>query len=536
MPDYLQEGSFPYMKRPYPKEIPFVDTVSFVRFCGGYREKWVRHRADHPGELDLAYIDDDGEPKYRWELVAERIDPYLEMGYSDIIISLDNVPYAMAAYESEGSYGQVAPPRDYKEWERFVEGLCRELVRLYGSEVPNSWAFRMGTENNSATRGSKHTFDGDHDQWIKWYDHSAAAVNRVLPDAKFGPGEFGGGIHPEEGPEPPKVNYVKLGEHCVTGTNTSTGETGAPLDFLANSSHAVPRWVDGKLYGMVNPQQRVDNNVTSYRRILKGRPEFANIPIYIFQSGFLISELFYEDRQIATNEPGGRGAAWTFHHVIGMKEAEPRMKGIWHWASGDALGFREGERKSYILDGRGWVFSILDHLRRGDAYVLATPPSEDETVYKSLFVKRDDSYYLVTSVFNADRSNTSTKKITTKIPAEHMQFESTLKVELVQLTEDNNVHRTIKNDLAREGFLEPEFVEHERLLASIIQMGGAAARDFVEKDIDKYEETVTDSLTLRAFDGSLEKKDGGYLVTFDAEPDCVTVVTFNHKPASPIQK
>jgi hypothetical protein len=534
VPDYLLRTSFPYRKRPYAKEVLFVDTVSFVRFNGGYAKAWMeRLGIDDPRELDLAYVDENGELQYRWELVAGRINPYLECGYQNLIISLDNVPYDMAAYESQGSYGQVAPPRDYEEWGRFIEGLCRHPVELYGFDLPNSWTYRMGTENNGAWRGCTHTFDGDHEQWIQWYDYTSAAVKKVLPGAKFGPGEFAGRVV-AEGVEEPMVDYVKLFEHCRSGRNYATGKSGAPLEFLANSSHCCPRYVDGKVFGCGDPRDRAEWNRSSYEALRGQFEEYADLPIYTFQFGCLQSEQQYEGKNLQTCEPGGRGAAWTFHTIVEMKETVPNLKGIWHWGVIEPFLPRSaGDVARSLLRSNGWVYSIFDYCQGGDSYVIDAPDSSDGTMYKLLFVTKGDVAYIMAGAFNQDSDNFTPRKLNLTLPKGLLPARIDKgTMGQVWITEKDCVYAEVKKDLAEEGLLKPGYAQNN-LLAAVGQMvdreDADRAREFLGANCDKYERMTIDSLTLKPFEGELEESGDDCTVSFEIVPGSVNAIVFNHE-------
>jgi len=548
VPDFLLKTSFPYKKRPYPEEILFVDKISIVRFLGGWSPRWTWGEAgDDIKQGDLAYVDEKGEVKYRWNLLKPRLDPYIQMGYTQPIITLDNVPYDLAAYESQGGYGQVAPPRDYEEWGRFIEELCRQLVKLYGFEMVNSWSFKIGNEVHGASRGKQHTFDGDHDDFVAMYDWTAAAVKKVLPGARFGPAEFAGRIW-EEGPEPPAVNWMKLADHCVNGQNFATGQAGSPFDFLSNSAYgAAWRLQDGRLSGTIDPRWRLRVSLGSYANILGRHESLRNIPIYTFQFGVLGSEYKYNGRPVGSSEPGGRGAAWTFHVLMGMKESlKERLEGNWHWGAAEHLGEKDGKTR-YLLYGYGWVHSVLDHLVGGDAYVLGAPDLEGEktdfsldtdfstdfsldTVCKVLFVRKGDSYYVVTSAINLDRSVKERRAISISIPREQMDLGERKEVQWVSLTEENCPFRAVKKDLAAEGLLKPAFKDIE-LLAYVFAMGGHPGRDYVLENYARYEALQIESLTLGPFSGTLEETEGGYELTYSVEPSSVTVIAINHRPS-----
>ncbi len=74
VPDFLLRTSFPYRKRPQPQEILFTDSISIVRFLGGYDQKWTGE-ARQGKEADLAYVASDGKAAYRFDLIPPRLDP-----------------------------------------------------------------------------------------------------------------------------------------------------------------------------------------------------------------------------------------------------------------------------------------------------------------------------------------------------------------------------------------------------------------------------------------------------------------------------
>ena len=278
VPASLLKTSFPYRARPYPEEVLFTGTLSFVRFLGGWKPAWNAGEA-HGKDGDLAWRNSNGKIEYRWDLVAPRIDPYLKAGYKDLIISLDNVPWDLGETPTDGAYGQVSPPKDLREWDAFIEGLCRHLVKLYGPELPNRWAFRMGTEPNGA---AGHTFSGGQEKYVAMYDVTAKAVKRVLPGARFGPGEFSGSMSPE-GPAPPLVNHVKLAQHCH--------EAGVPFDFLANSVALGPA-LDGERVGRRSRPPR----------------EGRNEPEFLPERAGEISRFYWLHLHLSVRGPAERGA------------------------------------------------------------------------------------------------------------------------------------------------------------------------------------------------------------------------------------
>jgi hypothetical protein len=510
VPDFLLRTSFPYRKRPQPQEILFTDTVSIVRFLGGYgtSNRWKQQGEARLGkEADLAYVGGDGKIAYRFDLIPPRLDPYLQAGYRELIIDFDNVPWDLSAIHSEGEYGNNAPPRDYGEWRTFIEALCRKLVDLYGAATVGTWSFRMGAEPNG---GPDHTWHGTHEEYVKMYDATADAVKRVVPSARFGPGEFSGGVSPK-GPPPPFVNYVKLFQHCA--------ENHVPFEFLANSSHEVPTRASGRLQEMP-PDARVQLNVSSYRNVIHS----SQIPIYVFQFGVLFAEFpGAGERFLPTNEPGGRGAAWTFHVLLSMKEREPRLRGIWHWATVESLLPAQPQATQDLLYGNGWLYAVLDACIGGDAYILPVPNSAAGTVFKALFVRQEGRVMIVLSAFNVDRQVSATETVRLRIPETLAGREAKWTAEMVTLTDKNSVYNRVRSDLKQHNLLKPEYVDVP-VLAQIRDMGKPGALAFVREHYDTYERLQIETLTLKPFGGSLQSSPAGLDIQMEVTPGSVTAL------------
>jgi hypothetical protein len=512
VPDFLLRTSFPYRKRPQPQEILFTDTISLVRFLGGFgtTNRWKQQGEGRVGKgADLAYVGTDGKVAYRFDLIPPRLDPYLEAGYRELVIDLDNVPWDLSAYPSEGEFGNNAPPRDYREWHTFIEALCRKLVELYGAATVGTWSFRMGAESNG---GPNHTWHGSHDEYVKIYDATADAVKRVVPRARFGPGEFSGGILPK-GPPPPFVNYVKLFEHCA--------EKHVPFEFLANSSHGLPLRVGERLQ-QIAPDRRAQLNLASYRNVIGT----SRLPIYIFQFGILSAEFPGDGSPfLTTTEPGGRGAAWTFHVLLTMKEREPRLKGIWHWDTLESLspGRAHGPETKYLLCGNGWLYAVLDACLGGDAYLLPVPDSAASTLFKALFVRQEGGLTVVMSAFNVDRQVTKPEKVRLRIPQNLMGRGGNWRAKMVTLTDDNSVYSRIRSDLEHEGLLKPEYVRAP-VMAEVHAMGKPGAATFVRQHYGEYERLQTESLTLKSFSGSLQASATGLDIQMEMTPGSLTAL------------
>src|SRR3989339_1021451 len=391
VPEYLMQTSFPYRKRPYPKEILFQDTCTFTRILGG----WIPTRLwseDQTGpEADIVYRGEDGKLKYRWEKLEKRLRPYIDAGYTDLTFTLDNTPFCLAAEPNIGDYGQKAPPADFEEWGEFVEDFCLQLIKLYGYETASKFRFKQGNEIHRI-----HQFTGTQDEYFKQYDYSAAAVKKIFPNAEFGPGEYI--IWPVKDLNDDNVSYTELADHCVNGINAATGEKGVRFDFLPLSAYSIAeKGENGEILG-VDPDILAAKWDAFFDKIANRHEKLKNISREIHQFGMLQSEY-----GLATLEPGARGAAWFFHAIFSIRQAG--LDVLQHWFTGDELTV--SGKKKFILNGQGWLFSILDYTIGSDIWVLESPQqSPFKTKYKSIVAcdKSKNRTILITSALNVDRN------------------------------------------------------------------------------------------------------------------------------------
>src|SRR6266566_4194812 len=147
IPAYLTgpDVDLKYAAKPgMPREIPFVDSFTIVRFLGGYREDWLRkfQQLDERlgrRSLDYAIRQGDRSLHFRPELIRRRLEPYLSAGYRprDITIAFDNVPWDLAtrggAATEIGSWGRRSPPGDLGERTQVIRQFALDLQAYLGS-------------------------------------------------------------------------------------------------------------------------------------------------------------------------------------------------------------------------------------------------------------------------------------------------------------------------------------------------------------------------------------------------------------------
>lgn len=528
IPEWLCDPalSFPYRKKAQPKEVPFADHLTLVRLLGGWNPDW-RNGEVRPGtktsDYDLAYRDETGTIQYRWNLLTPRLDPYVNAGCG-LTLVLDNTPACFSKKPVYKSLGQAAPPDDLDEWGAFIEELCRQLVDHYGFHVTNSWRFRLGTECQGRER-----FDGTQEQFNAFYETTASAVKRVLPDAAFGPfnlaGNYDGGSN--------QISYLELAKYCITHR--------LPLDFAAVSIYSAPSVWKGALR-TTDPRFKAQQKVNFWKALEAAQPQLSGVSREVQECGILGSEF-----NVGGGEPGARGAAWHFDVMTTL--LENGLDRLWHWELFDPIP--HAGRFDFLLTGQGWLLCVLEHAVGGEAFALepdvapapeaptrqlrpvATFEREEPLRYpgrlfaRSLAVVKPDRVFLITSVYHEDRFVCTPQDITLTLPGEWVGTDFTIRQ--TALTRTNSVHWLIREDLDAAGLLDPAFAAVPGLLGQVIRMGGHEARLYVRKNWPKYERRMKNLLTLKPFEGTAKKVGDELKLTFRAAPPSVTAIVIEKR-------
>jgi xylan 1,4-beta-xylosidase len=180
-----------------PRIKPYISQVNAVYLLGGRqpdRNVWY-HGQNAAGTLR---VDFDG-------MIAQ-LKSMLDHGFTPWPV-LDNVPYAMSNPPQNNVFGNTAPPADERVWEQYVELALRAMVKAFGQTTVSGWWFRVGTEPDYIPGH----WAGTKEQYLDHYDHTVAALNRVVPEALVGPGNI---LNPVEGEYGVEVhNPWGLGHH-----------------------------------------------------------------------------------------------------------------------------------------------------------------------------------------------------------------------------------------------------------------------------------------------------------------------------------
>ena len=451
IPDYYSElGDFPYMRKDSPKEIPFADRITVSRFLGGWGPGFGGIKDVAEARMrDLVRRNDDGSIEYHWGGQMDYIKKYLDAGVSEVVLSIDNIPYDLADGAKIADFGQARPHKEIREWQTFFETFLNEMEKRYGTAFMNTVSFRVGTEFNRT-----HTYTGNLETYLEWYRAAAESVKKKFPRAQIGLCEICGWFEPGMD----NIDFVEV-------LNTLLAE-GVPVDFIANSSHAWPVWLDtGELIGCVDPRERAEKSVWLYKHLLKDQPPLiGKIPAYVFQFGILRSEILDDaGAHLISDEPGPRGAAWTLIALMESRRLWPSIKGIGHW---DVTAAVPGKPQMRLLKGNGWVYTVLDHLRGREMFALdAGEESPNGSFCKAYaFVDPEsDKQYVMAAAFNVDR--TVSDRLPVKIQLPVIMRGKSWAVRSCALTVHNSPFYALRSDLLNAGLLPAAYAAHDRLVA-----------------------------------------------------------------------
>lgn len=466
IPDYLLRGDFPYQKKPFAKEVPFADHLSIVRPLGGYKED-----DDAAHTRDLAYRGPDGKIRYRLELLRPRLRPYLDCGYTNFTLVLDNVPWCFPAKPEAGSeFGQSAPPRDPQEWHDFVKALCRELENIMGPKAARRLRFRVGTENNGRKR-----FDGTQAEYFRHYDAAAKAVGEALPGAQFGPFNISGISFASI--ERHNVNAYALAEHCAAQK--------LPFDWVAFSRYFRPG-EDPEWHAQTCREvwDEFGKRVPQFKGLSREIHEFGIAPFGEAAKGVFVSE-----------EPGALGAALTSQIMWRLREAG--INRLWHWGVTDRSRNRKNGLEE-LFTSKAWLLNVMEQMAGGEAWLF--PPLEksaSHTHYLAAGSFKTNRALLMISAYHTDCAIHANETVSFHVPIKLLN-PTHMTARCVRLTPQTSVHDRIRRELAAAGLLQAGFTSRPNRLGSVRQMGaGRPAETFVGDHMKDYEQQWVDSLTLQ---------------------------------------
>jgi xylan 1,4-beta-xylosidase len=231
------------------------------------------------GSTNAYTKDKKGRPVYDWTIVDRIFDAYVSRGMKPIAqigfmpeaLSTHPVPYRHH-WKPGDNYndiytGWAYPPTDYKKWGELVYQWVKHSVARYGAAEVATWRWELWNEPNIGY------WKGTPEEYHQLYDYTEAAVHHALPTATLG------------GPETTGPGWDKAAaylrsflQHCVSGKNYVTGQTGTRLDFISFHAKGAPKLVDGHVRMNMGAQF---GDIEEGFKIVASFPTLRQLPIII---------------------------------------------------------------------------------------------------------------------------------------------------------------------------------------------------------------------------------------------------------------
>ena len=231
------------------------------------------------GSTNMYTEDSLGNPVYSWTIIDKIFDTYVErkmkplveIGFMPEALSTHPKPYRhhwAAGTSNKLETGWAYPPKDYNKWAELIYQWVKHSVARYGKTEVESWYWELWNEPDIIYFISNNKVK----DYCKMYDYASDAVKRALPTARIGgPHTTGGGEW-----------FLRLFlEHCLSDTNSATGKTGAPLDYVAFHAKGAPQIVNGVVrMGMKSQLDNIRDNFA----VITSFPEIKKLPVIIGES------------------------------------------------------------------------------------------------------------------------------------------------------------------------------------------------------------------------------------------------------------
>lgn len=485
IPGYVTDpsSSFPYIKRPFPTEYPHADSLILVRTLGGW----------HIDRLGIgeaaAYSDIEEADVVTWDganlqfdkgKFIDRIRPFVDAGYHDLTIVLDNIPWSLSGpHASQGNYGNKGHAQYPVHMRWVARNVSQWLVEEFGP-IAENFTFRYGTETEWGGR-----YTGTAWNYFQEYNYVARGLHFNLPNAKLGPGNFWKLDDSDQ--------QMKLKEFL--GFIENAGEGGPPVDFLSAS-----RYLKTSTTGVDESPAAAVGETMDYFDSLQ-----ALHPTLLAHAVWKIDEFGFVGGTLPESQPGAYGGALVFNMMCGLLQRG--IGEMQHWHSPMVYDGNMSGGNASLWTSLSSIFTIFDHLQGGQAYVRSITPLLDSAEGISLVVKKDEYTYIILSAADVSRSTQPTQNFTYSFPDSEATFTDPqgVKVEYLSLDRATVPHDILRNDLALAGLLVPPFSDDADWVSDVNSMAGSDGQTYLNQNFEKYSQAYIDAMTLKAYSGSLTR-------------------------------
>ncbi len=151
-------------------------------------------------------------------------------------LKLGSVPlkYSTLA-NTDTTFGtNLYPPDDYNVYYNYIYAIGQALVAEFGADEVLSWRFGVMTEYENADwfKAADGTPESTAEAYCKLYDYTVDALQKSIGEEVFV------GAHSMTVTEGLWDERIFI-NHCATGTNYKTGETGTRICFLSSSFYDI---------------------------------------------------------------------------------------------------------------------------------------------------------------------------------------------------------------------------------------------------------------------------------------------------------
>jgi xylan 1,4-beta-xylosidase len=224
------------------------------------------------GSTNVYTEDGAGNAVYSWTLSDGIMDaitgsgavPFVELGLMPRALSTHPDPYPNSS-PSMLDGGSVYPPKDYEKWASLVRTWAMHADARYPN-VAASWLWELWNEPDIPY------WNGTFEEYAKLYDYTESALHDAIPNAPLGGPAVAG----------PGGNFFRrFLQHCESGTNAVTGNTGTRLDLVTFHAKGGVELSNGHVQMNLGSQLRLHR--TGFTMVA-GFPTFKNTPIYVTEA------------------------------------------------------------------------------------------------------------------------------------------------------------------------------------------------------------------------------------------------------------
>jgi xylan 1,4-beta-xylosidase len=223
------------------------------------------------GSTNVYTVDATGDPIYDWTLMDGIMDtvtsagavPFAEIGFMPEALSTHPTPYQNSGiYTLDG--GCFYPPTDYAKWGALIQAWATHSTTRYPSAA-SSWQWELWNEPDIGY------WQGTSAEYDELFDYTESALHQVMPTAPLGgPATSGAGAF-----------LTQFLQHCATGTDAVTGQTGVRLDMVTFHAKGGVAMAGGNVEMNLGHQLQLHSNGFS---IVAGFPQYKQTPIVISEA------------------------------------------------------------------------------------------------------------------------------------------------------------------------------------------------------------------------------------------------------------